>query len=230
MNWITRAGSSLLRTLTLSLRDASDLEGESSALLPALLVIGARFALARLRRPFLVAAVLAGLPSGLDSDSPRVSAVIESMGHTQLLGAILPSLVYPLALAVAIWAMVLLHDGAIRFDVALQIGYLTCVCRVLQEALELLILWLRGTATLGSPTDLFVPVGLGMALPDVALPIRQALDALNVFSIWQVAIVADALQTAASFPTGKAWFVAAAAWLLIEAIRVGGYLLLYQAI
>jgi hypothetical protein len=152
------------------------------------------------------------------------------MGHTQLLGAILPSLVYPLALAVAIWAMVLLHDGAIRFDVALQIGYLTCVCRVLQEALELLILWLRGTATLGSPTDLFVPVGLGMALPDVALPIRQALDALNVFSIWQVAIVADALQTAASFPTRKAWFVAAAAWLLIEAIRVGGYLLLYQAI
>ena len=95
---------------------------------------------------------------------------------------------------------------------------------LIQQALTVAVLTMRGVASISGPTDMFVSLGADLLLPQDAQVgnfVRFVLAGIGPLQVWQLAITAFGLMAMAKLGKGPAWTAAIINFVIILCLFAG---------
>ena len=111
--------------------------------------------------------------------------------------------------ALVLWVLVSIMGGDGKFGTLLSVATYACVPSVvLLGIVGMVVLQMKGVASITSPSDMQPALGLDLLAPDAKGFLGAVLKGINPFSIWSLVLTAIGIQTTHKTSKGSAYAVA----------------------
>lgn len=127
--------------------------------------------------------------------------------------------------ALVLWVVMMATGEDVPYEKVLTVAIFSWSVGLIQQALTLAVLYMRGLEAIQGPLDVQVSLGLDLLLPaesGVSPLVRAMLAGIGPLQVWAMTIVAVGLMVLAGASKGRAW-AAAAIQLLIGVLITAGF-------
>lgn len=136
----------------------------------------------------------------------------------------LATLFFAMAGAVFLWLPLMATGAEVRFRGLMCVTIFAWPIVILQQALNYVVLSIKGVESVQTMRDLQVSLGLDLLLPTdahVSAFVRTFLQGIGPLPIWQLIIVAMGLMALEKVSSAKAWTAAIVSYLALLVISAG---------
>ncbi|MFN7986609.1 MAG: hypothetical protein U0529_03995 [Thermoanaerobaculia bacterium] len=192
----------------------------AAVVFPFLLTAVLRVWLAGVEMQYATVAIAASVPPEVAARTDWASEpLIRSMGNAAALGGCLASPSYAMLFSGLMFLICCARGHVIDFRAAFVPTSFATSAFALKRAFVVLLLWVKGTSSIRGAADLEPLVGLGLLSPGPDM-LRHALDAVNVFDLWGLLIIAVGLSAMAALSRREAAICSVATWGSLQLVSL----------
>jgi hypothetical protein len=194
------------------------------AILAALLLVTCRVALVIAYRPYFIRSILVSLPpQAVATFAKQGGAYLTTSFHVQIAGSILMPPAEVALTALLVYLALVAVGRMVTYGSLLRVATLASLVLAFRELFRFGVVALRGIDAIRSVRDFQPPVGLGLLFRNTAPFLQSAVDAVNLFDIWFLAVLVIALMKMKETAISRRDAIASVAcfWAIWQLVRCG---------